>query len=122
MTNTVSAAVKAGAATTLKRLLADGCDPDEQASAGWRPLHHAAFHKNDEAIALLLDAGAEVDTCKDDGDTALILAAFKHPGPDDHDDHKHYEKCVQLLVNAGADVHAKNKVRQPSVGPSHIAL
>ena len=69
------------------------------------PLHRAAAEGDSEALAALLEAGADADARDEDGVTPLHLAA----SPD----------IVEALLNAGADVDAR-----PSNGrtPLHYAM
>jgi uncharacterized protein len=58
-------------------------------------LTHAALTGSPEALKILLDAGADVNTNGNHG-TPLILAAFLG----------HYE-CVRILLDRGADINAQ---------------
>jgi len=46
----------------------------EIAFIGMSPLHLAAWSGKVEVARLLLETGADVDTCSNDGETPLILA------------------------------------------------
>ena len=59
----------------------------------------AAYEGNAEKVRLLLDKGANVNARRDDGNTALMLAALS--GKD--------LSTVKLLIDRGANVNAKNK-------------
>jgi ankyrin repeat protein len=61
---------------------------------------YASFSNGDPGvIAVLLEAGAEVNERNSDGDTALIFAAGADKGT---------PEAVSLLIEAGADVNAQN--------------
>jgi len=63
---------------------------------GSAPLHLAAINPDPSAIAVLLNAGADVNAVDEDGFTPLHMAAF----------HRQADYAL-LLLEAGADVNAK---------------
>ena len=67
-------------------------------SRGWTPLHVAAASDSRKAAAVLIEAGAKIDSFNRSGNSALILAI----------DNIHIE-MVLLLCEAGADVNASCK-------------
>ena len=70
-----------GDVRVMRRLLADGADPDVATADGNRALMYAAIVGSADAIALLLDAGAAVNARSGDGSSALMKAAlWGHPG------------------------------------------
>jgi ankyrin repeat protein len=102
-------AVAQGSETVVKQLLAAGAPvnspakvpfysrEDDAPTGFWSPLH-AAAHKGDEGmISMLLAAGADPNGRDGKGCTPLHYAG-KH----------YYTKCVQLLLDAGADKRAYN--------------
>ncbi len=59
---------------------------------GWSPLHYAATGPSSQAVGLLLDQGAVIDSRSPNGSTALMMAARYGD-----------EASVQLLLARGAD-------------------
>lgn len=72
-------------------------------AAHWTALHHAAFEGRMQAVTLLLQAGADVNTADPHGVTALHVAAYR-----DH------TSIVRLLLSRGAN--PKMIVKSPSSG------
>ncbi|XP_068235369.1 uncharacterized protein [Palaemon carinicauda] len=72
-------------------------------AAHWTALHHAAFEGRMQAVTLLLQAGADVNTADPHGVTALHVAAYR-----DH------TSIVRLLLSRGAN--PKMIVKSPSTG------
>jgi uncharacterized protein len=64
---------------------------------GWSPLHYAATGPRSEAVALLLDRGATIDSRAPNGNTPLMMAA--RYGTED---------SVRLLLARGADLRLRN--------------
>ena len=106
-------------------LLKAGCGPNEQDGCGCWPLVEACRRACElrretwpaNVAIMLLDAGARVDVCGEDGKTALYwlcslyepkLASWPSIGA-----------CVQRLVSRGADVNAKETTSQRT--PVHAA-
>lgn len=79
-----------------KTLLRFGAKVNSMSDAGDTALKWAARGGNTSLVRLLLQSGAEANTPSMDGTTALMFAA--HASAD----------CVRELVNAGADLHARN--------------
>lgn len=65
---------------------------------GWSPLHYAASGPSVQAVALLLDRGADVNAGSPNGSTALMMAA--RYGSED---------SVDLLLARGADPKRRNE-------------
>jgi ankyrin repeat protein len=68
---------------------------------GSTPLHCATWKGHEEAVALLLEAGADVHAHNENdhwGTTALHAAA-----------HANHVRIAQRLIDAGADVNAKDR-------------
>ncbi len=63
-----------GRPEAVMTLLANGADPRAADSEGNTPLHHAARSTDPAVAALLLDAGAQVDTLNHEGISALGIA------------------------------------------------
>ncbi len=84
-------------AGVIRRLLAEGADPNAQ-SAGNPWLFVAVGHQDAEAVALLLAAGADPDATGGGGRTALMMAAMLGRGP----------AVVDALLAGGASRTAKD--------------
>jgi len=112
-TTPILRAAKAGDAEVIQALLAKGGDPKIPTKAGITPLMAAAGlgskeedttgRKKTEAeaiasIKLCLEAGADVNTADNQGETALHGAAQKG-----------YDQVVQFLADHGAKLDAKDK-------------
>jgi ankyrin repeat protein len=83
----------------VMRLLVEmgGADKDAKDGEGARPMHHAAYVGQVEAIKLLVQMGADKDATDKDGGTPLHCAAYKG--------HVH---TMHTLVQLGVDKEAKN--------------
>ena len=91
-----------GRSEEVKRLLADGADPNAE-DQGWPALVGAALEGHEQCLTLLLGAGAEVDRPNENGVTPLYIAAQNG-----------HEQCLKLLLGAGAAVDlANNKGATP---------
>jgi ankyrin repeat protein len=77
----------------LRRLIAEGADPNVQAPDGSTPLMSAAVGHSVPALQLLLEAGADPNLRAVDGATALMKASLWDDDP----------ICVELLLSHGAD-------------------
>ena len=80
------------AVTTL--LLEAGADPSARSHDDHTPLHFALRHRNNAVAAALVRAGADVNVSENDEITPLHLAVYD-------------EAVTTLLLEAGADVHAR---------------
>lgn len=93
-----------GDVQSLKDLLASGIDPDARSSSGWTAFHEAAVAGQTECVALLLDAGADVEAVVTEvnvyGTTGLALAIMN--GRTD---------TVDLLIRRGADINREARSR-----------
>jgi len=102
VTAALHTAAGAGAVPLLRQLLHDGAGVNScvRVPVGdrWTPLHRAAQTCSTEAVALLLEHGADVLAVNEAGATALHIAAF----------HGRLAN-TKLLVLRGANVHAKDK-------------
>jgi ankyrin repeat protein len=94
-----------GNAAIVARLLDKGADPNAASEAGVTPLMEAARSGNVDAVRTLLARGAHVNaTERGRGQTALMWAvARRHP------------PVVGLLLEHGADVHVRTRVRPLTV-------
>ncbi|MEO5596078.1 MAG: ankyrin repeat domain-containing protein, partial [Lysobacteraceae bacterium] len=63
-----------GRIEAVTMLLANGADPRVTDADGNTPLHHSARSSDASVAALLLDAGAQVDTCNHERNSALFVA------------------------------------------------
>src|SRR4249919_1973402 len=95
------AAAQSGDVDAVRRLLADGADPNaREAGDNTTPLHWAAAAKHVEAVRALLDAGADVHGLGDVHELDVIgwATVFSKPGVSPSD-------TVSLLVERGARHH-----------------
>ncbi|EDM13189.1 tankyrase, TRF1-interacting ankyrin-related ADP-ribose polymerase 2 (predicted) [Rattus norvegicus] len=96
-----------GHAEVVNLLLQHGADPNARDNWNYTPLHEAAIKGKIDVCIVLLQHGAEPTIRNTDGRTALDLAdpsakAVLTAG-------YNRVKIVQLLLQHGADVHAKDK-------------
>lgn len=86
----------------IKQLLASGASPDTPIEYGEHaitPLMKAAWDKDEKIVAVLLAAGAKINSkATDTKETALMNAVTQDSST-----------IVKMLLDAGADVSAKNK-------------
>ncbi|HEX3590465.1 MAG TPA: ankyrin repeat domain-containing protein [Pseudonocardiaceae bacterium] len=102
-TTVVDAAADARPAV-VALLLECGFSPEDRNGSGEQALHTAAYHGNAEVVALLIDAGADVDG-RDARFDATPLA-FATVGSGERDGRPgDWVGTVRLLVNAGASRH-----------------
>lgn len=105
---------------TVKMLFENGADVNAVDKLGMTPLHHAVIAENIQVISLLLDKGANVNARSNHG-TPLHTAAgarncelIKLLHEDETDDAEfdavkiNNIQVIQLLLENGADVNAKN--------------
>lgn len=90
-------------------LLAHGVDANARNAEGWTPLISAAaaIHISPAVLKLLLDHGAAVSAQGQDGETALVKLVAYHRSLDKSEE----LAATVLLLNAGADVNARNCFR-----------
>jgi ankyrin repeat protein len=81
---------------TIRRLVAEGADVNEQGAAeGVRPLHVAAQYGHVDAVQVLVEIGADLEAPAVDGVRPLHMAA-----------HQGHVSAVKTLVQLGADKEA----------------
>ena len=81
----------------MELLISKGAKHDMRDKFGCFPLQNAAYHGHKEAVACLLDHGADINVCYYSGNTPLMTAAV----------HCQF-KAVKFLVLKGADLNAAN--------------
>jgi uncharacterized protein len=82
-----------------ERLIAEGCEVDQQDSQGWAPLHFAAQEWSVPVALVLIAKRAHVDIKDEHGNTPLSRAVFNSCGRGD---------LIKLLLDAGADPDMEN--------------
>ncbi|RDD44087.1 Ankyrin repeat and SOCS box protein 13 [Trichoplax sp. H2] len=124
-------AVYHGRASCVEVLLNNGCKVDARTRFGCTPLHNAAYFEKSDCARLLLKFGADINAVESWGQTPLLLAAQKgsadllrllidHGAAGNIVSKVQAEsplhacckclnlECVQMLLDAGADVAIKN--------------
>ena len=90
----IKAAAKAGDASAVKALLAEGVAVDVQDSSGYTPLYHATMYGKENVVKLCIASGATVDLENNNGVTPLMAAARDG-----------VTVIVKMLLEAGADAY-----------------
>ena len=87
-----------GDVALIEILIGAGAQVDARhTETGSTPLHYAAITNHVEAVAILLDKGAQISAASKTGATALHLAA-----------NRGYKEIVELLLGRGAKVDARD--------------
>lgn len=99
-------AVSAGDSMAVRQLLAQGANPNTDATYGYNftPLRIAAAQGDTQIMNLLLDAGANINAQDNDGWTPLWDAALAGR-----------LQAVELLVKRGADLHLQDRTYRETV-------
>ena len=90
----IKAAAKAGDASAVAALLAEGVAVDVQDSSGYTPLYHATMYGKENVVKLCITSGAMVDLENNNGVTPLMAAARDG-----------VTAIVAMLLEAGADAY-----------------
>jgi len=95
----------------VKRLLANGANPNSVSMEGWTPLLAACSRSHLHVIRLLIDAGADIGHRNNRGETPLHIAftGHLHARVDDWESHDLY-KVATYLIQQGASVDMPNNV------------
>lgn len=101
-------AVESNDIAALRRILADGADPNFLTRYGETPLFVALNRGHEDTAMALLDAGADPGVVSNNGTTPLFWAA-RHG----------YLRVVERLLQLGVDVHA---ARDGDVPPLAMAV
>ena len=110
--------------TSVSLLLEAGADPDKRAKPGLTPLVYAAKLLDPVAIRMLLAANANVSRANTTTDNLLQYVACNSQQTA-HGDRE--AEAIQVLVNAGVDVNAKNDWQISPLGlaaqhDNHVAV
>jgi uncharacterized protein len=98
-------------ANEIAELLRAGAEVGETDKNGVTPLHHAVRFRSPAAVRALLAGGANANqTCKRSGSTALHRAATSTGAPHTKGKIAEAREIVALLLAAGADSAARNKL------------
>lgn len=92
-------AINDGDLATVQKLIAEGLDIHKVDDEGWTPLGLATSLRYLPLMQVLLDAGVDMDLLNDFGTAPIFHAAS---GPDQA------TESLQLLIEAGADIHNPN--------------
>ncbi len=107
----------------MKVLIDAGADVNTSNHHGWTPLMNSASMGNYECVRILLEKGADVDARSEEGNTSLILLA-KSTKPSNIERLKGWKRLLlpwdplttlQILLEKGADVNAKNDKGQTAL-------
>ncbi|CAM9270126.1 unnamed protein product, partial [Hapterophycus canaliculatus] len=98
----LAALAEGGAADGLLR---GGADPNVRDKRQQTPLHRSPSEKTPEVVETMIEFGASVK-CDDLGGWMTPLHAAVHRG--DNCPYRELEKCIDILVAAGADIEARN--------------
>ncbi len=90
-------AAGAGDVEAVRRLTAEGHDPNERHLSEETPLHNAAYAHNPAVIEAMVEAGADLEARDDNRMTPLLLAA-----------NRMQTEQVKTFIRVGADVKARD--------------
>ena len=93
----------------IKRLLAEGANPNSAIDGGKTALHVAASNGHAEALKILLAAGADVNSANVPEMTALHYVASKG-----------HAEALKILLAAGADVNAENRLGRTALALAKV--
>ncbi|HKY06185.1 MAG TPA: protein kinase [Blastocatellia bacterium] len=96
--DTLATVASRGRYKDVRRMLAEGADPNERARNARTPIMSAAGQGQWDVVKALIDAGADVNARDGDGDTALHDTALQGR-----------TELARLLIKSGADVNAANQ-------------
>ena len=88
----------------IRKLLAQGADPNAKDKTGRTPLMEAASEGYTDTLRVLLENGADANATDSVGWTALFWAAFSHR-----------TDALRTLVAKGADINAKDNERRTAL-------
>lgn len=92
-------------------LIKQGAYLSKNSSLGYTELNWAVMHNDLELVKRTLARGDAVDYVNKEGDTPLLLAIFKSCEPPSLTPINHGKEIAEVLINYGADVDAKSKIR-----------
>ncbi len=95
---------------SVMKLLVNGGASVNLTDGGRTALFEAAYQGNVEIVDYLISVGANLNIGTDQGETPLMAASLT-----DDDD---YNKCVQLLIRAGADINVRAPLGLPDYPPA----
>lgn len=117
----LSLASENGHLETVKALLDKGADVHAKDLNGSTSLHHASWRAHKDVVTELLKRGAHVNEKNNDNQTPLHLATEVRPV--NEEDTKQagvrHVNVVKTLIDAGADIHAREKFQNST--PLHRA-
>ena len=94
------AAVLSNNTPELKKLLAEGANPNEKLFLGFAPVFFPIIYQNVDALRAMVEKGADIHAKDSMGSTTLMWAAFNDTGN---------TELVEELLKLGIDPNAKNK-------------
>ena len=92
-------AVRGNDAAAVKRLLAEGANPNEGRFLGFAPVSFPVIYQNLDALRAMVKHGADLQAKDKDGSTLLMWAAYNETGK---------TELVEELLKLGLDPNARN--------------